>query len=154
MGGLIVYKDWHYVFRNEEHIIEALTHASCVGDSGIVSNQRMEWLGDMVINLVVGQILWEEHPFAKEGELTNLKARLTCNRNLSEWGRAIGLQDRIILSRDLLGSSSHQLMVIRGRYLADAFEAFCGAVYLDGGYQDLITLVKLLKEDVSCDISG
>lgn len=112
----------------------ALRHRSHVyanEEEGITSNERLEFLGDAVLDLIVTEDLFKRHPGKREGELTQIKSLLVSKAVLAKKSRDIGIGDSMYLSReeDLAGG--------RGRtsILGDAFEAILGAIYLDGGLE-------------------
>jgi ribonuclease III len=121
-----------YTFRDESLLRVALTHPSVAHEQNetIQHNQRLEFLGDAVLQLVLTRVLYEKFPEYEEGPLTKGRAKLVNRRALGEHGRAIGLGAHLILSRgeELHGGRE------RSSALADAFEALVGAVFLDGGY--------------------
>jgi ribonuclease-3 len=121
-----------YTFRDESLLVLALTHPSVAHEQGtpVAHNQRLEFLGDAVLQLALTRELYEKFPTCDEGPLTNGRAKLVNRRALGEHGRAVGLGAHLILSRgeDLHGGRE------RSSALADAFEALLGAIFLDGGY--------------------
>jgi ribonuclease III len=121
-----------YTFRDEGLLRLALTHPSVAHESGTPSphNQRLEFLGDAVLQLVLTQQLYEKFPDSDEGPLTKARAKLVNCRTLAEHARAIGLGAHLILSRGEETSGGRD----RASTLADAFEALLGAIFLDGGF--------------------
>ena len=121
-----------YTFRDDSLLRVALTHPSVAHEQNgsVEHNQRLEFLGDAVLQLVLTKELYEKFPEFEEGPLTKGRAKLVNRRALGEHGRAIGLGAHLILSRgeDLHGGRE------RSSALADAFEALLGAIFLDGGY--------------------
>lgn len=112
---------------------EALSHRSYLqsaGGAGKVSNERLEFLGDSVLNLLVAEYLFASRSDAPEGELTKIRARLVNRKALAIYAKDLGLE------RFLLTSSQTDQLSGRGleTILSDAFEAVIGAIYLDGGY--------------------
>lgn len=122
-----------YTFRDEALLRLALTHPSVAHEQGapVHTNQRLEFLGDAVLQLTLTRELYEKFPAFEEGPLTKARAKLVNRRTLAEHGREIGLGQHLILS--------HGEEMNRGRErpsaLADAFEALLGAIFLDGGYE-------------------
>jgi ribonuclease-3 len=121
-----------YKFRDENLLRLALTHPSVAHESGVASehNQRLEFLGDAVLQLVLTQKLYEQFPTFDEGPLTKARAKLVNRRTLAEHARALDLGAHLVLSR---GEEMHGGRE-RGSALADAFEALLGAIFLDGGF--------------------
>ena len=122
-----------YVFRDEGLLRLALTHPSVAHEQGAPSphNQRLEFLGDAVLQLVLTRELYEKFPAFDEGPLTKARAKLVNRRTLADHARKLSLGTYLILSR---GEEIHG-----GRdrlsALADAFEALLGAVFLDNGFE-------------------
>lgn len=121
-----------YKFRDENLLRLALTHPSVAHESGVATahNQRLEFLGDAVLQLVLTQKLYEQFPAFDEGPLTKGRAKLVNRSTLSEHARALGVGAHLILSRGEETSGGRE----RTSTLADTFEALLGAVFLDGGF--------------------
>jgi len=121
-----------YAFRDEGLLRLALTHPSVAHEAGAPSphNQRLEFLGDAVLQLVLTRELYEKFPEFDEGPLTKARAKLVNRRTLAEHARELGLGARLILSRGEETNGGRE----RASTLADAFEAVLGAVFLDGGF--------------------
>ena len=121
-----------YSFRDEALLRLALTHPSVAHESGVAvaHNQRLEFLGDAVLQLVLTQQLYEKFPDSDEGPLTKARAKLVNRRTLAEHARSLGLGAHLIVSRGEETSGGRD----RTSTLADAFEALLGAIFLDGGF--------------------
>jgi ribonuclease III len=121
-----------YHFRDENLLRLALTHPSAARGSGLVSahNQRLEFLGDAVLSLVLAQKLYEQFPEFEEGPLSKARAKLVNNHALAERARSLGLGEHLILDRNEEMSGGRT----RASNLVDAFEALLGAIFLDGGF--------------------
>jgi ribonuclease-3 len=121
-----------YPFRDENFLRLALTHPSITHgqDPAAPDNQRLEFLGDSVLGLVLSRQLYEKFPDADEGSLTKSRAKLVNAGSLAAHGRALGLGAHLILSRGEENTGGRD----RPSALADAFEALLGAVLLDGGF--------------------
>ncbi len=122
-----------YSFKNPTLLSEALTHPSLAyenQDSGS-DNQRLEFLGDAVLQLVLTHELFSMFPDFSEGHLTKLRSRLVSTEALEEYALGIDLGTFVLLGKgeERTGGRSRQGV------LADAFEALIGAVYLDGGFE-------------------
>lgn len=115
-------------FREPDLLAQALTHRSC----GARNNERLEFLGDAVVNLVVADALYGLFPHLSEGELTRLRVRLVRAETLAAVAREIALGDVLRLGPGELKSGGFD----RDSILADGFEAVVGALYLDGGYHE------------------
>jgi ribonuclease-3 len=122
-----------YAFRDEGLLRLALTHPSVAHETGTPSpnNQRLEFLGDAVLQLVLTRELYEKFPTFDEGPLTKARAKLVNRRTLAEHARPLGMGAHLILSRGEEANGGRE----RASTLADAFEALLGAVFLDGGYE-------------------
>lgn len=121
-----------HTFRDPALLALALTHPSVAHEQGVPMqhNQRLEYLGDAVLQLILTHDLYEEFPAFGEGPLTKARAKLVNRRALAEKGRLLGLGENLQVSR---GEESHGGRE-RPSALADAFEAVLGAIYLDGGF--------------------
>ncbi len=123
-------------FADASLLQRALTHRSAAH----VNNERLEFLGDALLNLLVAELIYEMHPRASEGEMTRLRAALVNGTALAGLARAQRLGDRLHLGPGELKSGGHR----RDSILADAFEAVVAAVYLDGGWAACRTRVRAL----------
>ena len=115
-----------YRFTDAELLQQALTHRSM----GARNNERLEFLGDSVLNLVVTSRLYELRADAQEGDLSRMRARLVRGVSLADIASGIGLGKNLNLGEGELKSGGFR----RASILADAFEALLGAIYLDGGF--------------------
>ena len=127
----------NYKFRNPLLLAEALTHPSLAYETHRphFDNQRLEFLGDAVLQLVVTVYLFGRFPDFSEGSMSKLRSRLVSNDALHEYSRDIGLGEYLLVGK---GEDSSG-----GRALADAFESLVGAVYLDSGFEEARKLVLL-----------
>lgn len=116
-----------YAFQRPELLERALTHASCSVKNG-GNNERLEFLGDAVVGLCVGQALYERFPDYDEGALTGLKSSLVCTGCLAKAAEELGLRDVGRLGKGLPADQP-----LPRRVYANLFEAVAGAIYLDGG---------------------
>jgi len=116
-----------YRFTDPKLLQQALTHRSL----GARNNERLEFLGDSVLNLVVTSRLYELRPDAQEGDLSRMRARLVRGACLADIAAGIGLGKQLNLGEGELKSGGFR----RASILADAFEALLGAIFLDGGFQ-------------------
>jgi len=122
-----------YTFRDETLLRLALTHPSVAHETGTPSphNQRLEFLGDAVLQLVLTRELYEKFPAFDEGPLTKARAKLVNRRTLAEHARSLGLGAHLVLSRGEETNGGRE----RASALADAFEALLGAIFQDGGFE-------------------
>lgn len=151
-----------YQFKNLELEKQALIHRSYLNENkelNLQSNERLEFLGDAVLEFWISDILYNRFPNFTEGDLTNLRSLVVCTTNLAKISAKIKLGDKLLLSK---GEEKHG-----GRdntsILADAFESYLGAIFLDGGIKavykfldkvvtpsiDLISKQKTLKDPKS-----
>lgn len=114
-----------YKFADESLLRQALTHRSAAGPN----NERLEFLGDAVLDLVVTKLLFEETGDTSEGQLSRLRANLVKDTTLAEIATELGLGDHLVLGPGEKKSGGHH----RSSILADALEAIFAAVYLDAG---------------------
>ncbi len=121
-----------YVFLRDELLNEALTHSSHANESPgrFRSNERLEFLGDAVLELCITEELYVRYPDADEGQLTTFRAMLVNERVLAGLARDLGLDVALLLGR----GEENQGGRSRPGLLSDAFEALLGAIFLDGGY--------------------
>jgi len=123
-----------FSFTNLDLLIEALTHRSYLNEHREYAgshNERLEFLGDAVLELATTDFLFKKFPAKPEGELTAYRAALVNTVSLAESSQALGVNDFLLLSKGEAKDTGRARDVI----LADAFEAIIGAVYLDAGYE-------------------
>lgn len=122
-----------YNFKNKDYLITALTHSSYANESKgkVKSNERLEFLGDAVLSIIVSDYIFKNCPSLPEGELTKMRASLVCERSLQEFSKQMDLGKHLRLSHGEKRSNGNQ----RPSILADTFEALLGAIYLDGGME-------------------
>lgn len=116
-----------HVFSRRELLQQALTHRS----HGTSNNERVEFLGDSILNCVVAALLFERFPDLREGELSRLRATLVNQQTLFEIARALSLGDFLLLGEGELKSGGFR----RPSILADALEALFGSIFLDAGFE-------------------
>lgn len=133
-----------YKFRNSLLLAEALTHPSLAYESQRphFDNQRLEFLGDAVLQLVITEALYNLFPEATEGHLTKLRSRVVSRRALARFAMAIQLGDYVLLGKGEEATGGRR----RLSTLADAFESLIGAVYLDSGQEAAKELILRLFE--------
>lgn len=126
-----------YRFRQQALLQEALRHSSFVNEHpdatpDLKDNERLEFLGDAVLNLVVSVLLMERHATWKEGELSRMRAQLVNEAQLAALARQVGIGAHLQLGKGELQSNGRE----KNSILADAFEAVIAAVFLDGGFDE------------------
>jgi ribonuclease-3 len=125
-----------YEVRDAGLFASALTHRSVSGSN----NERLEFLGDAVLNLLIAEHLYGAFPNASEGDLSRLRSRLVSGESLAQIAAELGLGDVLQLGSGELKTGGFR----RKSILADALEALCGAIYLDGGLQSARQCVSKL----------
>lgn len=123
-----------YTFKNKELLHEALSHSSYANElkRGRNSNERLEFLGDSVLSIVVSKHLFTHFKHLPEGELTKIRASLVCEKALFEFSKKIDLGKHILLGKGEENSGGRT----RPSIVSDAFEAVIAAVFLDGGMEE------------------
>ena len=134
-------------FKNKDLLIQAFCHRSYINENPdfyLSHNERLEFLGDAVLELVVTEYLYKEYPKKSEGELTNWRASLVNAKMLAEVAKNLGFNDFLLLSR----GEAKELGKARQYILANTFEAFIGAMYLDRGIDTCRKFIEknLIKE--------
>jgi len=133
-----------YTFVDAELLTAALTHrsASSPGEAaeGETDNQRLEFLGDAVLDLIMSDILYHHQPRLKEGDMSRIRAGLVCEARLAEVARRLKLGEALILGPGEAQAGGRQKTSV----LADAVEALLGAIYLDGGLPAAAEAVRRL----------
>ena len=129
----------HYTFRDESILNNALTHSSYANEAkrGLSSNERLEFLGDAVLSIVVSDHIYRYFDHLPEGELTKIRSALVCEKSLCGFARQLGLGEYLLLSRGEQHTGGRE----RPSILADAFEALIAAIYIDGGMEQARTFV-------------
>ncbi len=120
-----------YTFKNDKLLFEALSHSSFANETKRNSNERLEFLGDSVLSIVVSDFLFENYKHLPEGQLTKVRASLVCESSLFEFAKTIRLGDFLMLGKGEENTGGRT----RPSILADAFEAVIAAIYLDGGIE-------------------
>lgn len=134
-------------FKNKDLLIQAFCHRSFLNenpDFHLTHNERLEFLGDAVLELVVTEYLYKKYPQKSEGELTNWRAALVNAKQLSKIAKVLGCNDFLLLSK----GETKGIGKARQYILANTFEALIGAAYLDLGYKSCRNFIKkyLIKD--------
>ncbi|MBW2603220.1 MAG: ribonuclease III [Deltaproteobacteria bacterium] len=130
-----------YEFKNIDFLLESLRHSSFVNENfelGIQDNERLEFLGDAVLNLVVGHILMQRHPELKEGDLSKMRANLVNESQLASIAQEINLGSYLRLGKGEILTKGWEKPSI----LADTFEAVIAAVYLDSDFDAAFKIIN------------
>jgi ribonuclease-3 len=129
-----------YEFKNIDFLVESLRHSSFVNENlepDIQDNERLEFLGDAVLNLVVGHMLMQRYPELKEGDLSKMRANLVNESQLASIAQEMDLGSYLQLGKGEIQTKGWEKQSI----LADTFEAVIAAVYLDGGFDAVFRII-------------
>ena len=141
----------NYTFRDKNILREALTHKSYAAEfRHNKDNERLEFLGDSVLGLVVAAYLYKLLDAKEEGVLSKIKANLVSRRNLYFWGQNLKLGEYVFLGQGEIASGGRQ----RQSILSNAMEAVVGAVYLDGGFDAAKGLILKWLETQKIEADG
>lgn len=130
-----------YTFQNRTLLKNALTHSSFANEKHWryeTNNERLEFLGDAVLELVSSDFIFKNNPHMVEGKMTKMRASLVCEVSLAASAREIRLGDYLYLGKGELHTGGAR----RDSILSDAFEAVIGAIYMDGGYEPASRFVE------------
>ncbi len=133
--------------QNKDLFVQAFTHRSFINEHphlGLSHNERLEFLGDAVLELVSTHVLYEKYPLQPEGQLTAFRSAIVRTESISEAARALGLNDFLLLSK----GEARDMGKARDYILANTYESLIGAIYLDSGYENasnFITKTLLYK---------
>lgn len=136
-----------YTFKDKNLIYQAFSHSSYANEKKKPggSNERLEFLGDSVLSIVVSEYLYTHLTHIAEGELTKLRASLVCEKSLHVFARQISLGDFLMLGKGEENTGGRE----RPSILADAFEAVIAAIYLDGGLEAARRhILRFIPEDI------
>lgn len=135
---------FHIRMNEEQLFIDAFTHSSYSNEkrNGCRDYERIEFVGDGVLDLVVADLIYRHYPEMKQGEMTKLRSNLVCSASLADFAREYGFGEAIRLGHGELQSGGPNQKI-----LEDVFEAFIGATYLDQGYE----FTKKMIEDIFLD---
>src|SRR5690625_1565644 len=128
-------------FHHKKLLIQAFTHSSYANehrDKKLLDNERLEFLGDAVLELVVSQFLYKQYNYMREGELTKFRAAIVCEESLYKFSTMLQFNEYILLGKgeERTGGRNRQAL------LADIFEAFLGALYLDQGIEACLQFLE------------
>lgn len=128
-------------FQNEKLLYQAFTHSSYVNEhrrKPYEDNERLEFLGDAVLELTISQFLYTKYPMMSEGQLTKLRASIVCEPSLVAFANELSFGQYVLLGKgeEITGGRT------RPALLADVFEAFIGALYLDQGLSTVFTFLE------------
>jgi len=143
----IIEKALDLKFKNKDMLVQAFCHRSYLNENPsfhLENNERLEFLGDAVLELIVTEYLYQSYPKKSEGELTSWRAALVNSNILSKTAQELDLNDSLLLSR----GEEKELGKARHYILANTFEALIGSIYLDQGYKVCQKFIEknLIKE--------
>lgn len=143
-----------YCFQDKALLRRAMTHSSHSNETGernhhLLCNERLEFLGDSVLSIVVSQYLYTNYPQEGEGTLTNMRKDVVCAEALARYARRIGIGDCLLLGKGEAQSGGYD----KENILADAFEALLAAIYLDAGDQGMDIISSFLLPMVQKDLT-
>ncbi len=135
-----------YKYKNTELLKTALTHSSYANEKKILSNERLEFLGDSVLSIIVSDYIYNKAIDVNEGRLTQVRANLVCEKSLAEFSKRINLGNLIFLGHGEEISGGRE----RASVVSDAFEAVLASIYLDGGMENARKwLLSLIEGDIN-----
>jgi ribonuclease-3 len=141
-------KSNHLKFKNPQLLEEALTHRSYVneheGEEGLVNNERLEFLGDSVLNFISAELLFRRFPSMTEGDLTRMRSALVRTESLAALAAQIHIGDTLRMGKGEIANGGRE----RINNLCDAFEALVGAIFMDQGVGSAREFVKPLLESL------
>ena len=141
-------KNLKYTFKNKELLKNALAHSSYANEKKgtTASNERLEFLGDSVLSIIVSDYIYKNFPNLPEGQLTRLRASLVCEKTLCSFSKQLGVGECILLGKGERANGG----ATRPSILADAFEAILAAIYLDGGMEPAKKhVLRFVKSELS-----
>ena len=137
-----------YSFKNKELLVKALTHSSFANEEEPGSdNERLEFLGDAVLDMVISNMLFEELKDSREGDLTKLRAAIVCEKSLARISKDKGINNYLRLGHGEEQSGGRT----RNSIVADGMEAIIGAVYVDSGFTAASKMIESLFEEAIKD---
>lgn len=138
----------NFIFKDITLLNGALTHSSYANEhrkTNMIHNERLEFLGDSVLNLAVSDYIYKKYPYYPEGNLTKIRATVVCESALALIAKKIKLGDYLLLGKGEEATGGRN----RDSILADALEALIGAMYLDKGFRDVQRFViRLLEKEI------
>ena len=134
-----------YTFKNKELLKKALTHTSYAYEHGIESNEKLEFLGDSILEFISSIYLYKNYSHLKEGEMTKVRATVVCEKSLYRIAKMHNFSDFLNLGNSERKSREE----VRPAILADSVEAVIAAIYLDGGMEEASKfIIENLKEEI------
>lgn len=134
-----------YIFKNKSLLKKALTHTSYAYENKIESNEKLEFLGDSILEFISSKYLYKHFPKLKEGEMTKVRATVVCEKSLYKIAKLHNFSDFLYLGKSERKTGGEN----RPAVLADSIEAVIAAIYLDGGIQEAEKfIIDNLKDEI------
>ena len=134
-----------YIFKNKELLKKALTHTSYANENKVESNEKLEFLGDSILEFISSKYLYLHYPKLKEGEMTKVRAEVVCEDSLHEVAKKHNFSDFLYIGKSEYACHGNQKPAI----MADSVEAMIAAIYFDGGFEEAEKfIVDNLKETI------
>lgn len=138
-------KDISYTFKNKELLKNALTHTSYAYENKVESNEKLEFLGDSILEFVSSEYMYQKYKNLKEGEMTKVRATVVCEESLYKIACKHNFSDFLILGKSEVISGGNK----RPAILADSVEAVIAAIYIDGGLEPAKKfIIENLKDEI------
>lgn len=140
-------KDLGYSYKNKNNLLLALTHSSYANENKsekLQSNERLEFLGDAVLNIVISEYIFKNNESLSEGEMTRIRASIVCEASLLRCSEELNVGKYLLLGKgeEITGGRT------RVSILSDAFEALIGSIYLDGGFEYAKSFILRKMKDI------
>lgn len=134
-----------YTFKNKELLKKALTHTSYAYENNVESNEKLEFLGDSILEFISSKYLYKKYPKLKEGEMTKVRATVVCEKSLHKVAKLHNFSDFLYLGKSEQRNDGSQ----RPAILADSVEAVIAAIYIDGGIEEADKfIIDNLKDEI------
>ena len=141
----------HHTFQNPAYLLEAISHSSYANENKLPCNERLEFLGDAVLSIVVSEYLFNRRPAISEGDMSRIRAQSVCETALAAHARKMGIGPYLRLGKGEAASGGSD----RASVLADAMEAIIGALFMDGGYDTAQQfVVRVFSETIDKAVGG
>ena len=145
METKIIEKSIGYIFKNKDLLQKALTHTSYAYENNVESNEKLEFLGDSILEFISSKYIYQNYPELKEGEMTKVRATVVCEKSLYKIAKLHNFSDFLNLGKSEQKTGGNQ----RPAILADSVEAVIAAIYLDGGIKPAEKfIIENLKEEI------
>lgn len=138
-------KEINYIFKDKKILEKALTHTSYAHENKIESNEKLEFLGDSILEFISSKFIYKKYPQLKEGEMTKVRATVVCEESLCKIAKSHNFSEFLYLGKsEKMSGGSH-----RPAILADSVEAVIAAMYLDGGIEPAEEfIIKNLEKEI------